>query len=892
MLHKDSDKLAINLYGVFVTNKQETIESLWGKAGFSPNKNQEEAILYNGGPLFLPAGPGSGKTRVLLWRVVNLMVFHDVKPCEIFLSTFTEKAACQLKDGLESYLSMVSNENGKIYDLSEMYIGTLHSLCQRLLTDRRFSVGRKRNKPPILLDELDQYMFVSKRSNWDELVEASGLPKNEFNELINEYFDNSGSSRHSAASNLISTFNRFSEELVDVQHALIKSTNDDVLQSILKAYKKYLELLNSAERKVVDFALIQAEALNFLNQNERAGDVFKHVIIDEYQDTNYVQERLVFNLAKGAKNLCVVGDDDQALYRFRGATVENFVEFPERCRRDLSVEAKKIPLDINYRSRKHIVKFCQEFINKTDWSHKEEVGKFYRVHDKVIRPHSSESLDSVFATRATNPDDVADEIAEHVVRLLSSKKVENPNQIAFLFPSLQYRGEVNSQVQRMKNALESKGLSVYAPRAGKFLDSDETIDMMSVIGQIFDLPNTEKELGGTFGNFLNWIDGLKTRGELLVNQDERLRAYVQMRKTEINQVVQDFKLLEETIEKNNWGVDEIYSPSLMEEALIQTASLSQKAISALQNKLFKNTILHRLERRNTKDTKPPFQVKYIIRAATSLDWTLMDIYWQLCGFKHFKNMFDLAEKEGIEKPICNLSMISNYLKRFSDSRPSILTADSFLSDRFTRSFWSSYIYALFARGESEYENTEVPFPKECIPFLTIHQSKGLEFPVVVLGNPRKAADLRKIEEVMTILKDKSGEPLERAPHFDMMRLYYVALSRAKNELIIANFRSRGNYINDEFKELIAESMCAPLHSHLVTEMPHAEVEEATFTKTYSYTADYLFYDLCPRQYMIFRAYDFSPARTQSMFFGNLVHQTIEDLHNYLIAKRKDDEEAA
>lgn len=145
---------------------------------------------------------------------------------------------------------------------------------------------------------------------------------------------------------------------------------------------------------------------------------------------------------------------------------------------------------------------------------------------------------------------------------------------------------------------------------------------------------------------------------------------------------------------------------------------------------------------------------------------------------------------------------------------------------------------------------------------------------------------------MTLLKKKKGEPLELSPHFDMMRLYYVALSRAKNELIIANFRSRGNFINDEFKELIAENMCAPLHSHQVREMPYSEVEESALAKTYSYTSDYLFYDLCPRQYMIFRAYDFSPSRTQGMFFGNLVHQTIEDLHNFLIAKRDDDDEDA
>ncbi|MDP7320864.1 MAG: ATP-dependent helicase [Bacteriovoracaceae bacterium] len=875
-----------------MSKKKESISDLWKSAGFSPNRNQEDAILYNGGPLFLPAGPGSGKTRVLLWRVVNLILYHNVEPCEIFLSTFTEKAASQLKDGLESYLSMISDEEGKIYDLSEMYIGTVHSLCQRLLTDRRFSVGRKRNKPPILLDELDQYMFVTKRANWDEFVEASGLPANLFNEKINEYFGDSGKSRHSAASNLISAFNRFSEELLDVDDALDISSDDDILHSVLMAYKKYLELLSSSDRKVVDFALIQAEALHFINQNEKSGDVFKHVIIDEYQDTNYVQERLVFKLSEGSKNLCVVGDDDQALYRFRGATVENFVEFPERCHRDLKVEAKKIPLDINYRSREHIVNFCKEFINKADWSHKEEDGKYYRVHDKVIKPHREERLDSVFATRATNPEDVADEIAEHVVNLLASKRVENPNQIAFLFPSLQFRGEMNTQVQRMKSALEKRGLSVYAPRAGKFLDTDEAIDMFSVLGRIFDLPVIVNELGGTFRNFTRWIDLLSRRGTELESQDPKLKSYIEMRRDEISQVVKDLKLLEATIEENNWKHDEDYLPSKMEKALAETKGLSKKAASTLQNKLFRDTIQYRLSRKGTENAKEPFKVNYAIRAATSLDWTIMDIYWQLCGFRHFKKMFDLAEKQGIEKPICNLSMISNYLERFVDSRPSILTAGSFTGHRFTRAFWSSYIYALYARGESEFENPEVPFPKECIPFLTIHQSKGLEFPVVVLGNPRKGINHRKIEEVMTHLKKKKGEPLELAPYFDIMRLYYVALSRAKNELIIANFRSRGNFINDEFKELVAESMCAPLHSHLVSEMPFAEVEEATFTKTYSYTADYLFYDLCPRQYMIFRAYDFSPSRTQGMFFGNLVHQTIEDLHNYLIAQREDEEDAA
>ena len=94
-----------------------TIEDLWAEADFAPNPSQRHAILHTAGPLFLTAGPGSGKTRVLLWRTVNLIVFHEVKPEEIFLSTFTEKAAFQLKEGLRALLGLVTNRTGKPYDI-------------------------------------------------------------------------------------------------------------------------------------------------------------------------------------------------------------------------------------------------------------------------------------------------------------------------------------------------------------------------------------------------------------------------------------------------------------------------------------------------------------------------------------------------------------------------------------------------------------------------------------------------------------------------------------------------------------------------------------------------------------------------------------------------------
>ena len=148
----------------------ELLRSLWSDFEFKPNGEQEAAILHAKGPLFLPAGPGSGKTRVLLWRTVNLITTHGVRPEEIFLSTFTEKAAFQLRNGLRTLLSAVSEKTGKPYDTAKLYVGTVHSLCQRLLLDRRISAHRSRSKSPILLDGLDQYMFLRRRRNWDAVL--------------------------------------------------------------------------------------------------------------------------------------------------------------------------------------------------------------------------------------------------------------------------------------------------------------------------------------------------------------------------------------------------------------------------------------------------------------------------------------------------------------------------------------------------------------------------------------------------------------------------------------------------------------------------------------------------------------------------------------------------
>ena len=250
-------------------------------------------------------------------------------------------------------------------------------------------------------------------------------------------------------------------------------------------------------------------------------------------------------------------------------------------------------------------------------------------------------------------------------------------------------------------------------------------------------------------------------------------------------------------------------------------------------------------------------------------------------------MFDVAEgaNGGVrdEGPVCNLSLLSNYLSRFLDEySSSVLSAQFLAEDRFQQTFFSSYLFALYRRGESEYEDAEDPFPRGRIPFLTIHQAKGLEFPIVVLGNPRKKdSDPQFVETVVCPFLTRDGEPLDRIAQFDVMRMFYVALSRAKNLLVLAHFRGQGQQTNEPFASMLDDQFKRIRHLD-VSLLPVAEEANDDLPRTYSYTGDFLLYKWCPRQYMAFRKYGFAPSRSQTMFFGSLVHQTIDDLHHFLI----------
>lgn len=858
-----------------------SIQHLWELTKpypFTPNENQERAILHVESPLFLTAGPGSGKTRVLLWRTLNLIVFHDIEPEEIFLSTFTEKAAFQLQEGLRSLLGLVTNLTGKPYDISKMYIGTIHSLCQKLIIDRRLSQTGSRPNIPVLKDALGQYFYVSRRAYWERIIQETGYDLNDANETINEFFGDRSTSRHIAVKNCILLFNRFSEECLDPSQ-IEDLVSDGRLKRLIDLYARYKYSLTQSKPPRTDFSLIQQNALEILEQSTNSGRIFKHVIIDEYQDTNTIQERLFFKLASGYKNICVVGDDDQALYRFRGATVENFVQFPARCQNYLGCDPEEIPLNINYRSRQGVVNFYTDFITRHNW--KNQAGTdFYRIADKDIQAFSQDDRASVIASTATEPDLACAEIAGFVKIAIETGKVQDPNQIAFLYPSLKYNGVPTTQVQRMMTALEKEGLKVYAPRARRFLEVDEAIAVFGIYLLIFGKPTRGEFLGLDYNDFHRWMDSCLAEANKLVKVDKALASFVEEKRTEIATAVGDFGILSQVIAEKQWDLNQPYDLQTMKRALYSAKGLSEAAKKTLGSTYFDRVIKKRA------DEGKPFSLSYVRNTSSSLDWSVLDLFYRLCIFKHFKHMFDLAEVGTDEGPICNMGLITQYLARFTDEYANVITAQFLNENKFQITFFMRFIYSLFRLSETEYEDANDPFPKGRIPFLTIHQSKGLEFPIVILGNPRKDARLPRMEEIVRPLLERDGEPLERMAEFDIMRMFYVALSRAKNLLVIAHFRGRGQRVSEPFDNMLADPNLTRIPNFNIDTLPVATENINDLPKNYSYTSDYLLYQRCPRQYMIFRKYGFVASRSQTMFFGSVVHKTIEDLH-YLLMGRKD-----
>ena len=340
-------------------------------AGRNPNPDQLQAILAPPNtPLFIVAGPGTGKTATLVLRILRLVFFDRIPPHTILAVTFTRKAADELRSRLQLWgqklaqllpahpAALQPDHSADPGNLQQLFAGTIDSLCQQLLIRYPDATGL----PPdiadaTLSDALLRQALLQDRRDTDPQLNSL---------LLSLRGSGEGSWTLPAQVRLLrSLLDRRSHDLLDWQ-AFLQSADApeqqparQLLDQIFRDYQHAMQ-----QRQLLDFPRLEQSVLQRLQQNTLAPFTsrLKAIFVDEYQDTNLLQEQLYFQLARrSGAALTVVGDDDQSLYRFRGATVDLFRDFPDRCTSQLGCSPQTVFLRQNYRSSAPIIRFVSAF---------------------------------------------------------------------------------------------------------------------------------------------------------------------------------------------------------------------------------------------------------------------------------------------------------------------------------------------------------------------------------------------------------------------------------------------------------------------------------------------------------------------------------------------------
>ena len=442
------------------------------------NTAQRKIIGHVNGPLLVIAGPGSGKTYSIVLRALNLLLLEKAKPKEIVLCTFTEKASFEMRDRLAAAARKV----GYQIDLSELTVSTIHGFCNRMLTHYRHHTELGHGYDT--LDELTQLLFIF--DNFDNIIEQD----------VNGYFLERWTTRWTAIEGAREYFNKITEEMVD-PHQLITS-DDAFLNAIGAACERYKQALLEANR--IDFAHLQRFVYDLLNEpafEDAIADSCRYLLVDEYQDTNYIQEQLLMKLAGKDRNLCVVGDEDQSLYRFRGATVRNILEFPQRF-----PDCAIVKLTTNYRSQRAIVDRYDSWMASADWSNYQGVS--FRYDKSIEANDQAEHPDypSVISIWGVDRQDEANRFADLVEFLNENKVISDYSQVALLLHSVR-EGHSRPYLE----ALAAKDIPVFCPRARAFFDITEIRNLVACYAILFGWHGAGRgEVGGAVEKLAKYVD--------------------------------------------------------------------------------------------------------------------------------------------------------------------------------------------------------------------------------------------------------------------------------------------------------------------------------------------------------------------------------------------------
>ncbi len=739
------------------------------------NDAQRAIIGHLDGPLLVIAGPGSGKTYSIVLRALNLLLLKKAQPRQLVLCTFTEKAAFEMRDRLAAAARKV----GYAGDLSELTVSTIHSFCNRVLTQHRHRTALGHSYDT--LDELTQLLFIFE--HFDEVV---GPPENDL-------FLLRWKTRWTAIEGVRGYFDKITEELVDPEQ--LTSSTDLFLRTVGNAYRRYERALLEANR--TDFAHLQRLVYDLLGDPGTADTVtrdLRYVLVDEYQDTNYIQEQLLLKLTEKSRNLCVVGDEDQSLYRFRGATVRNILEFPQRM-----PGCKTVKLTTNYRSHRAIVERYDRWMTSANWSNPH--GAPFRYDKTIEADAAGEHPDypSVIAIWGRDRRDEAARLADLVEFLKRKDVIADYGQVALLLHSV--REEHGGPYLA---ALEAKGIPAFCPRARAYFEIPEVRDLVGCFAVLFGWHGSGRgQVGGTVAELATYVDD----------------AIVQLGR--------------------RFG-----TPHPLADALQRwTAEIA------------------RLQEGEALDLRPA------------------DYFYHLLALDPFKSA---VRNENIAR---NLAIFSQLLNVFqSYYHYTVVTHRN--REVLRLHFFNSFLRLLYDGGINEYEDPDQPFPKGHVQVMTIHQAKGLEFPVVVVGSlSTQLSSPKQIDRDLGPFYQRAPfEPENRITLFDRMRLHYVAFSRPQKVLVLTAHEPPKDHFAPIWQGL---PQWPYVQKELLAAQRFEVRERMPVKKTYSFTGDLKIYETCPRQYQFFREYDFTPSRSAVIFFGLLVHQTIEEIHRIALDGRLD-----
>lgn len=492
------------------------------------NKEQKEAVMYTEGPLLVIAGAGSGKTRVLTHRIANLISNHNVKPWNVLAITFTNKAAREMKERIEK---LIGEDTAK-----DMWVGTFHAMCVRLLRREIEKAGYDKN------------FLIFDTSDSKTVMKQCMKELNLNDKMYSDKF-------------LLGEVSRAKNDLIsDVQYANMYAS-DFRLSNVAKAYSLYQAKLK--KNNALDFDDIIDVAIRILKENpetlEYYQEKFQYILVDEYQDTNKAQDLLVSMLARKHHNICVVGDDQQSIYKFRGADISNILNFEKTF-----PNTKVIKLEQNYRSSKNILALANEVIKHNTGNVKKNLWTENEAGEKPTFHQAQDEYDE----------------ANYVVEQVNHLRREEYYHYADF--TILYR--TNAQSRAFETVFMREGIPYKVVGGQKFYERKEIKDIIAYLRVIAN-PNDDVSLKRIINEPKRGIGKTTLEQIEMISNDKNVSMFTiikdidQYVATRANANIRDFVTFIETMQKDTSGIEGLISRVLKESGYMSALELEESAES-------------------------------------------------------------------------------------------------------------------------------------------------------------------------------------------------------------------------------------------------------------------------------------------------------------------------